>query len=319
MTSRDRLLAALVAVIWGLNFPATALALEHFPPFLMVAVRFGLLAIPTVLFVPRPAIPVRWLLAIGTGLGILQFAFLYLGMSAGMESGLASIVLQASAPFTVLIAAAALRERISGRQAIGIGIAAAGLAAIAVHRAQVSAILPVALVLAAALGWALGNVASRKAAAPNALHLTLWMSVVPPIPLFVLSWVFEGPRRIAGSLGTAFTPGALPSLFGLLYVVVVATVVGYGLWNGLLARYPSSTVAPFSMLVPVIGVLASWLAFGQVPDAVELGGGVLVVGGVLFASRRRRALPRSPAEPAGAADRFAESARLAEASSRPRP
>lgn len=288
MTPRDRLFAALVAVVWGLNFPATALALEHFPPFLMVAVRFGLLAVPTILFVPRPKIPVRWLLAVGAGLGILQFAFLYLAMSAGLQSGLASIVLQASAPFTVVIAAVLLRERITSRQAIGIGIAVVGLAAIAVQRAQVSSILPVVLALAAALGWALGNVASRKAAAPNALHLTLWMSVVPPLPLFALSWFFEGPEKIAGSLATAFTPDALPSLLGLLYVVVIATLVGYGIWNRLLATYPSSTVAPFSMLVPVIGVLASWAAFGQVPDVVELVGGALVIGGVLFASYRRR-------------------------------
>jgi O-acetylserine/cysteine efflux transporter len=267
-------------------------------------VRFGLLAIPTILFVPRPKIRVRWLLAVGACLGILQFGFLYLGMSAGIQSGLASIVLQASAPFTVLIAAVLLRERISGRQAIGIGIAVAGLAAIAVHRAQVSAILPVVLVLAAAFGWALGNVASRKAAAPNALHLTLWMSVVPPIPLFVLSWVFEGPHAIGASLSTAFTLGALPSLLGLLYVVVMATVVGYGLWNRLLSIYPSSTVAPFSMLVPIIGVLASWLAFGQAPDAIELGSGVLVVGGVVFASWRRRRvvaalLPEVDGDPTG--------------------
>ena len=303
MSSRDRLLAALVAVLWGVNFPATELALGHFPPFLMVAVRFGLLAVPTILFVPRPTIPVRWLLAIGAGLGILQFAFLYLGMSAGVSSGLASIVLQASAPFTVLIAAVALRERISGRQAVGIGIAVAGLATIAVHRAQVSAILPVALVLFGALGWALGNVASRAASSraagrgaptPNPLHLTLWMSVVPPLPLLALSLLVEGPPRIAQSLSTVFTPDALPADLGLLYVVLIATIVGYGLWNRLLATYPSGTVAPFSMLVPVIGVLASWLAFGEVPDVVELAGGALVIGGVLVASYRRRTSSRYP-------------------------
>ena len=193
MLLRDRLLALLVAVCWGVNFPVTAIALEHFPPFLLAAIRFTLLAVPTVLLVPRPRIPFGRLLLVGFGLGVLQFAFLYLGMAAGLPSGLASLVLQASAPFTVIIAAIWLRERISTRQAVGIGIAVLGLAAIAVHRAQVAALLPVVLALCAALGWAIGNVSTRKAQAPNALHLTLWMSVIPPIPVFVVSWFVVFP------------------------------------------------------------------------------------------------------------------------------
>jgi O-acetylserine/cysteine efflux transporter len=275
-------------VCWGLNFPATALALEHFPPLFLVALRFALIAIPTLLFVPRPQIKLRWLLGAGLGIGLLQFAFLYVGMAAGMPSGLASLVLQASAPFTVLIAGIWLRERITPRQAIGIAIAVLGLAAIAVYRAQVAALLPVILTLCGALGWAIGNISTRKAEAPSPFRLTLWMSVVPPVPMLALALVVEGPARIGDSLGTVFTIDALPAVLGLLYIVLIATLVGYGIWGGLLKRNPSSVVAPFSMLVPVVGVLASWLAFGEVIDEVELIAGALVVGGVLFASTRRR-------------------------------
>ena len=292
MLLRHRLLALLVAVCWGVNFPATALALEHFPPLFLVALRFAIIAIPTLIFIPRPQVPVRWLLGVGLGIGTMQFAFLYLGMEAGMPAGLASIVLQASAPFTVIIAGIWLRERISRRQAVGIAIAVLGLAAIAFHRSQVAALLPVALTLLGALGWAIGNVSTRKAQAPNALHLTLWMSVIPPLPMLAISLFVEGPERIGASLATAFTLEALPAVLGLLYVVVIATLVGYGIWNGLLKRYPSSTVAPFSMLVPVVGVLASWLAFGEVIDLTELLAGAAVVAGVLVASYQRRR--RSP-------------------------
>jgi O-acetylserine/cysteine efflux transporter len=288
MLLRHRLLAVLVAVLWGVNFPATALALEHFPPLFMVALRFAIIAVPTIIFIPRPKIPLRWLIAVGFGIGTMQFAFLYLGMAAGMPSGLASIVLQASAPFTVIIAGIWLRERISSRQAVGIAIAVLGLAAIAVHRSQVAALLPVVLTLCGALGWAIGNVSTRRAQAPNALHLTLWMSVVPVVPMLILSLAIEGPARIGASLATSVTLEALPSVLGLLYVVLIATVVGYSIWNNLLSIYPSSTVAPFSMLVPVIGVLASWIAFGQLIDGVELVAGAAVVAGVLVASYRRR-------------------------------
>ena len=290
---RDQVRALLVAVVWGLNFPATAIALEHFPPFLMVALRFTLVAVPALLLVPRPQVPLRWLLGVGLGIGLLQFAFLYLGMAAGMPSGLASLVLQASAPFTVLLAGFWLGERITRRQAVGIAVAVLGLAVIAVHRAQVAALLPVVLTLRGALGWAFGNVCSRQARAPQPLHLTLWMSVVPPVPMVVLSLLVEGPDRVLTALRTAPTLAALPAVLGLLYIVVVATLLGYGLWNALLSRHPSSVVAPFSMLVPVVGVLSSWLLLGEVVDLTELLAGLVVITGVLFASRP----PRKPSTP----------------------
>jgi O-acetylserine/cysteine efflux transporter len=289
VTTRNRLLAVLVAVCWGLNFPATALALEHFPPLLMVSIRFALIAVPTLVFVPRPAVPLRWLIGVGLGIGTVQFAFLYLGMAAGMPSGLASLVLQASAPFTVVLAGVFLRERLSGRQVAGIVVAVVGLTAIAVHRAQVAALLPVVLTVCGALGWAIGNICSRQAKAPNPFHLTLWMSTVPVLPMLVLSFIVEGPQRIWSSLSTVATAAALPAVLGLLYIVVIATLLGYGIWNTLMSRYPSSTVAPFSMLVPVVGVLSSWLIFGESIDIVEGIAGVAIVGGVLFGSLRRRA------------------------------
>src|SRR3954462_15758678 len=237
---RDRLLACFVAVCWGLNFPATALALQHFPPLFMVALRFALVAAPALLLVPRPAVRLRWLVGVGAGIGILQFAFLYLGMAAGMPSGLASLVLQASAPFTVLIAGVWLHERLTARQFAGVAIAVGGLAVIAVHRSQTAAWLPVVLTLCGGLGWAIGNVCSRRAQAPNALHLTLWSAVVPPLPMLALALVVEGPERIGRSLTGAFTAAALPAVLGLLYIVVVATLIGYGLWNTLLSRHPSN-------------------------------------------------------------------------------
>ena len=288
MQPRDRLLALLVAVCWGLNFPATALALQHFPPLLMVALRFGILAIPTLMFIPRPQVKLRWLIGTGLGIGLLQFAFLYLGMAAGMPAGLASLVLQASAPFTVVLAGVFLAERITRQQVVGVLLSVAGLGAIALHRGETAALLPVVLTLAGALGWAIGNLCSRRAAAPNPFHLTLWMSVIPPIPMLAVSLLVEGPQRIATSLATAFTPQALPALFGLLYIIVIATVLGYGIWNSLLARYPSSSVAPFSMLVPIVGVLSSWAMFGERIDAIEAVAGTAVLAGVLIGSLRLR-------------------------------
>ncbi|WP_231494812.1 EamA family transporter [Cellulomonas sp. KRMCY2] len=142
MDRRDRALAILVAVCWGLNFPAIHVSLAHFPPFFLVALRFAVIAVPTLLLVPRPRVQLRWLIGYGLGFGVLQFTFLYAAMDAGMPAGLSSLVLQSSAPFTVVLGAALLGERLTGRQMAGSAAAVVGLAGIATHRAGLAGAPP---------------------------------------------------------------------------------------------------------------------------------------------------------------------------------
>ncbi|HYH29757.1 MAG TPA: EamA family transporter [Pseudonocardia sp.] len=291
MSTRDRLLAGFVAVLWGGNFLAIHVGLQHFPPLFMAALRFIVIAVPTMLLVPRPQVPLRWLLGFGIGFGTVQFVFLFVAMDIGMPTGLASLVLQASAPFTVLLGVLLLRERISPRQGVGIGIAMLGLAAIAVSRAQVAAVLPVVLTLLGALGWAFGNLASRLAAAPNPLHLTLWMSVVPPVPLLAMSWAWEGPAAGWDAIRAAVTPAGLPGVAAVGYTAVLATVVGSAIWVALMRRYPAGVVAPYSLLVPVVGITLAAAVLGERPSPVELVAAAVIVGGVLLGTPRPAPAP----------------------------
>lgn len=288
MPTRDRLLAAFVAVLWGVNFLAIHVGLQHFPPLFLAALRFAVIALPTVLLVPRPQVRLRWLLGYGLGFGTLQFLFLFVAMDVGMPTGLASLVLQASAPFTVVLGAVLLRERLTPRQGVGIGLAVLGLVAIAVDRAQSAALLPVLLTLAGALGWALGNLCSRLAAPPNPLHLALWMSVVPPVPLLLASWVVEGPVAGWDALRAAVTPAGVPGLLAVAYIAVLATVLGTGIWTTLMRRHPAGVVAPWSLLVPVVGMGSAALVLGERPSAVELVAAAVIVGGVLLGTPRAR-------------------------------
>lgn len=291
---RHVLLAVGVAVVWGINFLAIHASLEQFPPLFLVALRFLVMAIPTVLFIPRPRVKLRWLIGYGLGFGTLQFIGLYLGMAAGFPAGLASLVLQSSAPFTVLLGALLLRERVSGRSALGVAVAVLGLGLVGLSRGVEGSWWPFLLVVAGGFGWALGNLAARRASAPNPLHLTMWMSVVPPLPMLALALAFEGPEQIASSLTTSLSADAVPAWLGLAYTVLIGTVLGSGVWVWLMSRHPAGRVAPFSMLVPVSGLTTAWLALGETPQLLELFGGVLVIGGVLWASLRRRPMEPSP-------------------------
>lgn len=286
----------LVAVLWGLNFLAIHLSLEQFPPLFLVALRFALLALPTILLVPRPDVPLRWLVGYGLGFGTLQFLFLYWAMAAGMPVGLASLVLQASAPLTVVLGATLLRERLDRGQVAGILLAAAGLTAIGAQQLGSTVIGPFLLTLLGALGWALGNLSSRLARPSKPLHLTLWMSVVPVLPMLATSLWLEGPERIAQSFIGLTAPTGLWALGGLAYTILLGTVVGSGLWTWLLSRHPAARVAPFSMLVPVVGLLTAWVALGETLDIAEIAGAAVVVLGVLLGSGAFRARRRASTE-----------------------
>ncbi|PXX63238.1 O-acetylserine/cysteine efflux transporter [Nocardia tenerifensis] len=292
MTTRDRLLGLTVVLLWGLNFLAIRVGLDHFPPFFFAALRFAVIAVPVLLFVPRPKVRMRWILLYGTGFGTLQFAFLFTAMRAGMPTGLASLVLQSSAPFTVLLGTLFLRERIRPVQVAGIAVAMTGMAVIGWDRLEHASLLPVLLTLAGGLGWAFGNIGARRASVEspgiNTLHLTLWIAVVPPLPLFALSAAAEGPAAGPRALADSFSAAGWPALVALAYIAVIATVIGSGLWTYLMSRYPAGIVAPFTLLVPVVGIAAAWAFLDETPTPLSLVGGVIVIVGAFAATSGKR-------------------------------
>lgn len=281
MTRRHLSLAVLVALIWGITFPLTAIALDVLPPLLLVALRYAIVAVPTLLFIPRPRVRLGWFFGYALGIGLGQFCFLYAGIAAGMPAGLASVVIQAVAPFSVIISVVVFRQRISGLSWAAVAVSVAGLVIIAVSQAQVASMAPVLLVLAAGLSWAVGNISSSRAEASNPLHLVLWSCLVSPIPMMLASLAIDGPERVVTSLSALVSVDGLPALGSVLAIGLLSTAFGYGAWTVLLERYPVSTVAPLSMLVPVSGMVASVFILGESVSGPELSGAVIVVAGVL--------------------------------------
>jgi O-acetylserine/cysteine efflux transporter len=301
---RHSLLAALVAVLWGLNFVAIDFGLHangrDVPPLLFVAMRFLLVVFPWIFFVRKPDVSWKAIIGVGVFMSAGQFGLLYLAMTLGMPAGLASLVLQAQVLLTVLLAAGFLRERPSRSQLAGVVLGVAGLAVVAVGRSAVAPVLPLVIVLGAALSWAAGNVIARQAKAASGLGLVVWSGAVVPLPLAGLSVLVDGPDAVFGTL-TDLQPATILSA---LYTAIFASLVGYGIWNRLLASYPSSAVVPFTLLVPVVGMSAAWLALGEVPTPAELAGGLLLLTGVataVLAGRGRQVLRMGQRRGAGLA------------------
>ncbi len=278
-------LALLTTALWGFNFVMIRIGLEAgLPPLLMAALRFVVVAIPA-FWLPRPKIPLGRMVALGAFLFVGQFALLFTGMAAGMPPGLASVTQQSQAFLTALIAALVLRERPSGRAIAGMGIAFAGLALISTTVGTGGVTMAgLLLCLAGAASWAVGNVLLRGAGPPGvgALAFMTWLGMVPILPLFALSFALEGPAAIGQALANLNLPGIL----AILYVAILATSVGYGIWGFLMARYPATTVAPFALLVPITGALSATLVTGESFGPVRLAGMALILAGLFVTAVR---------------------------------
>ncbi|GAA3068449.1 EamA family transporter [Streptomyces glomeratus] len=274
------LLAVLVAAVWGVNFTVIEIGLGHFPPLLFSALRFLTAAVPAVLFVGRPKVAWKWIVAVGLVLGVAKFGLLFLGMDAGMPAGLSSLVLQIQSVFTALIAFAVLGERPSRPRALGMAVALGGVALAAVDEGTAGPLGAFALVITAAACWGLSNVLTRKASPPDALNFMVWVSTVPVLPLLGLSVLTEGPSRDLAALRALDWQG----VGVVLYVAWITTVFGFGAWGWLLRRHPASTVAPFSLLVPVFGMSSAALFLGEQLTPLRWGAAALLVGGVALTS-----------------------------------
>ena len=293
MSPRDLLLALVVVLVWGLNFIAIKWGVALMPPLFLTALRYLLAALPAVFFIARPKTSWRILVVYGLLVGAAQFGLLFSAIKLGMPAGLASLVLQTQAFFTIGIAVMMLGERVGVPQIAGAAVAFAGILAIGVERSAGAALVPLLMTLLAALCWGGANLLTKRAGKVDMLSFVIWSSLVPPLPLLALSLLLEGPAAI----GTALQQFSLLGFGVVAWNGYLSTIVGYGLWSYLLSRYPASLVAPFSLLVPVVGLLSGVLVLGEELSALDLVGIALVFGGLvvnvfgppLLARRSRRA------------------------------
>ena len=297
MSLKHSSLAVLVMVLWGANFVVIDEGLADVPPLLYLAMRFTLVALPLVFFVPRPQADWRTVVAVGSFMSLGQFSLLYIALELGMPAGLASLVLQAQVIFTIVIAAIVLKESPSRRQVVGASLGTAGLVLVVVAHGATAPVVPVLVMLGAATSWAIGNVIARQAGIASGFSLVVWSAVVVPLPALGLSLVVDGGHEV----GHALTHLSAVAIASTAYTAIGASLIGYGIFNSLLARYPASAVVPFVLLVPVVGIATAWIVQDEVPSILELAGGAVMLAGVAAATISRRSVRR--AEPSAPSSR----------------
>ena len=294
MTRKDGLLALLVGVVWGLNFVVIKMGLHNMPPLMLAGLRFLLVAFPALLFVARPKIPLKLLLGYGLTISFGQFAFLFCAIKFGMPAGLASLVLQVQAFFTIILGAFVFGERLQGKQLAGISLAVFGVLVLIEGslNGQHVALLGFMLTLAAGLSWACGNIFNKlimqHESRPGIMSLVVWSALIPIVPFMAASFILDGPQVMLKSLVEI----DLTTILSLMYLALVASIIGYGIWGSLLGRYETWRVAPLSLLVPVVGLASAALLLDETIRALQLCGAGLIMAGLyinVFGLRVRRA------------------------------
>jgi O-acetylserine/cysteine efflux transporter len=232
-------------------------------------------AIPA-LVLPRPAVSWRSLIALGATLFAGQFLLQFFAISEGLPPGLASLLVQTQALFTIVFAAIVLRERPTARQIVGVTTAFAGLVLIVLTVGQDLTLLGFGLAIGSAISWGIGNILLKGLGDVEMLNLVVWLSLVPPIPALALALVTDGPAGLLYDLSAASSTAVVATL----YLGGVATILAYAIWGRLLRRYPAATVAPFALLVPFVGGYSSALVFGERFGPLRLAGMALVLLGI---------------------------------------
>jgi O-acetylserine/cysteine efflux transporter len=253
------LFAIAVAALWGFNFVAIKVGLNDMPPFLYCFARFVIACLPLLFFIKKP--PVSWGLIIGIGLslGVAKFGFLFMGLHLGMSAGLSSLVLQSQVFFTIILSVFLLADKMRPHQIAGMAIAFAGITMIAVNLHEGSTIVGFALVIAAAVSWAFCNILLKLAGKVNMFSLVVWTSLIPLLPMYILSAIYEGPEALPYTL-THMSPRGWACL---LYASCVSTWIGSTLWGMLFRSYNASIVAPYGLLIPVFGISFGHLILGE--------------------------------------------------------
>lgn len=276
MKIKDILLAVLVAFIWGINFVVIKIGLDSFPPLFFTSLRFLFAAFPAIFFVGRSGIGWKWIISIGVFLGIITFGLLFVGMYQGVSAGLSSIILQVQVPFTIILSILFLRNRPAMLQVAGIIIALGGIGLLVVTTNETSTITGLLFIIIGGLSWAVANTLMKLVGKIDMLKLIVWISIIPPIPLLLLSLFFEKGQE------QAITHVSILGVGSLLFVSWISTIFAFSIWGRLLNKYHAHQVTPFAFLVPIFGIISGNIMLNEKLSQAEIIASGLVLIGLLI-------------------------------------
>ncbi len=299
LRAQDMALGIAVALVWGMGVVFAKAAIEHFPPILLMALRFAVTAVVLVWFVRPPVAQMVRIFWIALVSATLQYGLTFNGLK-GLDASTAVLVLQLEVPFLVLLGAVLLKETPSLRNWLGIAFAFLGVGFIAGEPRLGGAWGYLALLISGAFIWAVGQTMVRRLVSLDGRTLIAWVSVFAAPQMFLASYLIEGPP------GPYIESANWIVWSTVVYLGLIMTALGYSLWYTLIRRHPVGQVAPFLLLLPVFSVIGGITLLGEsLTPQVALGGAVVIAGVafILFERAAARAPATGERSPAGAEEK----------------
>jgi O-acetylserine/cysteine efflux transporter len=277
-----------VTVIWGVNFAVVKTGLNLMPAIAFVALRFAVVGLLLLPWLKWPRRRMAELVGLSVLLGVVHFSLMFTGMR-GLDVSTASIAIQLQVPFAAILAAIFFNEKLRWRRLTGMAIAFAGVVLIAGEPRLAGNLLPLFLVIAAACTWAGANIQIKHIGDDvDVLSLNGWVALLAAPQLALLSWAVED-GQLAAIAAADWRLWA-----SIAFQALLVTIFGYAVWYQMMRRFSVNQVMPFTLLVPLFGVLSGVVFFDdRLTWLMILGGACTILGVAIITIRRPRVIAPS--------------------------
>ena len=280
MKPADVMMAISVAVIWGMGFIIAKAGMSHFSPILLMALRFTLTAFCLIWFFRPPLTLYKDLFWISLVSAAIQYSLTFNGVN-GIDASTAALLVQLEVPFGLLLAWIILDDKISVKQVIGMLVAFVGAVLIVGEPKLANDLVYAFMVIGGAFTWAMGQIMIKKLGNIGGFMLITGVAIFAAPQLFIASFLLETDQLLQIQTASINAWGAV------IYLGLIMTALGYGLWYRLLGIYTVNQVMPFLLLLPVTSVLGGIFFLDEsLTVKIATGGGLATVGVALITIQR---------------------------------
>ena len=273
LTVKDFGLALSVPVIWGMGFTFAKAGLNEFPPLFLMSLRFTLSALILCWFFPPPVRQFRNIFLVALVSATIQYGLTFTGLK-GLDASTAILMVQLEVPFGALLASIFLKESLGWIRALGMALAFLGVGLIAGAISLRDQLFSAFLVISGSFTWSLGQIMIKKMVSITGFQLIAWLAFFAGPQMFIASLLIESGQLESIKNATIVGWGTV------IYLGVIMTTVGYGIWYHILKKYAVNQVMPFLLLLPVSSITGAVLFLGESPNLRTLIGGMIVIIGV---------------------------------------
>jgi len=285
MKFRDILLALCAPLLLGFGFAIAKPAMQQFPPFLLMGLRFTIAALVLIWWFPIPKKLLKDLFIVSLIGGTLTYGLVYMGLNS-VDASSSILLVHTEVPFGVIIAYFLFKEKPGIKNILGIVIAFVGLFILLGAPNLEGKLIGVLLLLLGAFFWSLGMVMAKPLSKKiGGFAVTAWVSLFSGPMLLLGSFIFDG--NTINYFLSADTKGWLI----VAYLALIMQPLAYGTWYHVMGRNPVHKVMPVMLLLPLTGLSTAIFLLGEEPTKqVFIGGAIILfgVGMILFSKPKTK-------------------------------